>query len=319
MNFIALHLIAYFACFFLLWFGAGRVVGAVTILAKSWGMPRFTLSFFVLGLLTSLPEMTIGTIAVINQTPRIFAGNLLGATFVLFLGIIPLLSILGKGVKFPVKQVSHRELLMILTVVLAPMFLSIDQRISYWEGWFFVMLYVTLAAVITFRQSVFEKMQQVVSRNKPVGVSALGNIGLGVLVLIVASRQIVTSTLFFAEAFSISPFIVSMLLVAIGTNIPEISIIFRALLAKKVDIALADYLGSASANTLIFGLLTILNGVGFDLPGQSLLRFWFLAVGLTLFFFFARSRDTLSRKEGSVLFLMYGVFIAYEIWLSRQI
>lgn len=310
------HLIAYLICFGVIWYAAGKVVAAVATLSKSWGLPSFTVSFFILGLLTSLPEMAIGTMAVIHGTPRIFAGNLLGAMVVVFLLIIPLLSVVGNGVKLPTKQVSHRELLFILMVVTAPSFLSADQRITVGEGWFLVALYGTLAASLTFKHTLHDHVKRLTQKRNKVTVATLGTVAFSVLVLFAASRQVVDSTLFFATHFELSPFAVSLVLVALGTNIPELSIVFRAVLAKRSDIALADYLGSASANTLLFGVLTILHGESFALPGALLQRLLLMIVSLSIFYAFARSKDTLSRREGGALLLLYFMFIAFEVWES---
>lgn len=177
-----------------------------------------------------------------------------------------------------------------------------------------IAMYGLLAISLTFQHTLTEKIRNKVRGAQKVTLSILGSAGLGVLLLLLASRQIVTSTLFFAEVFSISPFLVSLLVVAVGTNIPEISIIFRALLAGKSEIALADYLGSASANTLLFGVFTVLHGRSFTLPGNLSVSLVFLLCSLVLFFVFSRSRNTLSRREGVALLLMYAVFVFWEIW-----
>ncbi len=308
------HLLAYLICFVLIWFGAGRVVGAVSTLASYWKLPAFTVSFFILGFLTSLPEMAIGFMGLMNNDPQIFAGNLIGAGLVIFLLIIPLLSLVGQGLKFPTEQVNHKELLLILAVVVAPSFLSADQRISYWEGWLLILLYVALALIVSFRHSVFERISHAISRKKPISAMIPINILGGMMLLFFASQQIVNSTLYFADAFQVSPFFVSLVVISLGTNIPELSIIFRSVMAKKSDIALADYLGSAAINTLVFGVLTVIHGQGFDLRSEVELRMWFIVVGFALFFIFARTKDRLSRKEAAILLAGYISFVLYEIW-----
>jgi cation:H+ antiporter len=131
---------------------------------------------------------------------------------------------------------------------------------------------------------------------------------LGVGILVGASQQIINSTFFFAEIFHISPFFISLIVVSLGTNIPEISLIIRSILSAEKDIALADYLGSASTNTLLFAVFSLIYGKTIYLPNHFLQRFAFLGTGLVLFFFFARSKATLSRLESLVLFCFYANF-----------
>ena len=110
------QVLIYFSCFILVWIGSGLVVSSISELSKNWKLPRFIISFFLLGLLTSLPEITISTIAVLENDPVILAGNLLGGVIVIFLGIIPLLAIMGNGVRMP-NQLNKYHLMMTLLVI----------------------------------------------------------------------------------------------------------------------------------------------------------------------------------------------------------
>lgn len=317
-NNLLLQTIIYIVCFFLVWIGAGLVVSPISDLSKSWRLPRFIISFFLLGILTSLPEITISTIAILNNDPVIVAGNLLGGVIVMFLGVIPLLGLVGNGVKMPT-QLNKKQLIITLLVVVAPAFLTADQKIGQYEAIFLILLYLSLFVMFSFKQSFFEKIKTGIISRKKNSMGHLFKIVLGVSILIGASNQIVNSTLFFADMFKISPFFVSLIVVALGTNIPEISIVFRSVLSGKKDIALADYLGSASANTLLLGIFTLMHGETIQLPNHFFQRFSFLAVGLILFFFFARSRNTLSRKESAILLSLYLGFIMFEMLLIARL
>jgi len=316
-NNLLLQTIIYIVCFFLVWIGAGLVVSPISDLSKSWRLPRFIISFFLLGILTSLPEITISTIAILNNDPVIVAGNLLGGVIVMFLGVIPLLGLVGNGVKMPT-QLNKKQLIITLLVVVAPAFLTADQKIGQYEAIFLILLYLSLFVMFSFKQSFFEKIKTGIISRKKNSMGHLFKIVLGVSILIGASNQIVNSTLMFADMFKISPFFVSLIVVALGTNIPEISIVFRSVLSGKKDIALADYLGSASANTLLLGIFTLMHGETIQLPNHFFQRFSFLAVGLILFFFFARSRNTLSRKESAILLSLYLGFIMFEMLLIAR-
>jgi len=315
---LLLHIITYIVSFSLVWIGAGLVVSAVSELAKSWKLPAFFLSFFLLGILTSLPEITIGSIAILNDDPVIMVGNLLGGVIVMFLGVIPLLGLVGGGVRMP-SQLNRKQLLFTLLVVVAPAFLSADQKLEKWEAIFLILLYLSLFLIFSLRQSLWEKIKSGLVTNRRNGLSVLLKVTLGICLLIGASNQIVSSTLFFADLFSISPFFISLIVVALGTNIPEISIIFRTILSKKKDIAFADYLGSASANTMLIGVFTILYGKTIQLPNHFFQRFAFLAVGLLLFYFFSGTKNNLSRKESLVLLGLYLSFILFELYFNTQL
>jgi cation:H+ antiporter len=135
---------------------------------------------------------------------------------------------------------------------------------------------------------------------------------IGVGVVLVSGTIIVDKTLYFADVFKISPFVISLIVLSIGTNLPELSLAIRSVLSGNKDVAFGDYLGSASANTLLFGIFTLLNNGPVKEDNSQLTIFVFIAGGLTLFYFFARSKNTISRAEGVIMLSAYILFIVLE-------
>jgi cation:H+ antiporter len=312
MNDLLKHGLVYFFSFMAIWLGSGMVFSSVSKLARFWRLPAFTVSFFLLGILTSLPELAIGLTSLASNDPAIGVGNLLGGVIILFLLIIPLLGFLGNGIRMP-SALNQKELLLILVVILAPSLLTTDQRLTIWEGILLLLLYF-LVYFFLFGQSSSPKDAAKVQPVKIKTSLVITKIVGGVLLLFAGSHFVVNTTLYFANIFEVSPFIVSLLVVSLGTNIPEFSLIVRSLLNKHKDIALADYLGSAATNTLLMGLLSVAHGKSIALPNHFLYRFIILVTGLLLFFIFAKSKRTLSRSESLVLLSGYILFLCLEAW-----
>lgn len=315
---LLLQVVIYMLCFVAVWFGAGLVVGSVTELAKTWKLPTFLVSFFLLGLLTSLPEATIGAISVLSGDAEIMVGNLLGGVIVVFLLIIPLLAIFGNGVKMPT-EIGKAQLIHLLVVVVAPAFLIADQRLNRWEGTFLVILYLSMIFSFSSKQSFFEKFRQTFAVKKKKFMGQLMKIIIGICILVGSGYLIVDLTVHFAGILEISPFFVGLVVVALGTNIPELSIVFKSILSRKKEVAFGDYLGSASVNTLLLGVFSLLYGNTIQLPNHFLQRFSFLVVGSILLYFFIRTKSMLSRKEGAALLLLYAGFILAEIFFAASL
>lgn len=314
MDQILFQAALYGASFVGVWWGAGLVVGAISRVAYAIKLPEFTISFFILGVLTSLPEMSVGLTALSTDSPAISVGNLIGAVIVLYLLVIPLMGLSGKGVTIP-KPAQRATLLAILVVCFLPTFLLRDRRIEVWEGIICVVAYVGLFLIFSKKQNIFERVKSSIASRKKLqlwdGIKIIAGIGL----LFLGSGQIVESTIFFADVFKIAPFFVSLVVVSLGTNIPEITLIFRSILLRKTDVALADFMGSASANTLVFGGLSIMYGQTIEIPNHFLQRFLFMLIGLCLVFLFMRSNNRISRWECLVLLLLYVLFICVELLL----
>ena len=295
-----------------LWWGTGLIVSSISSIARSLNISAFTLSFFVLGILTSLPEATIGLTSIYRGESAFMVGNLIGGTLVVFLLVIPLLGLLGGSVNLP-KVMHRKQLILSLITILAPALLIADRSLHLWEGVLLVLLYGVLFLVLSSKESLYEKIVERLrdlthkSEHRTLKVIA------GILIILTASQFIVNTAEYFAVAFDWSPFVVGLIIVALGTNIPELSLVLRASLSGKSEVALADYIGSAATNTLLIGLFTIFNGTSIILPNHALVRIVILATSLLLFYIFIRSQKKLTKVEALILLLIYVIFVVIEI------
>lgn len=311
VNQLALQITFFLFASLLLWWGTGIVVKAVSSLSLSLRISAFTVSFFVLGLFTSLPEIMIGATALSRGEVELSVGNLLGASLVLFLLVIPLLSLLGGGVKLP-RTIHNKQLIFALVTILSPATLIIDSYLSIWEGVILIALYFALFFVLAQKESLMERIKDKITSYSQRSTHHLPRILLGIIIVVGASQLMVNSAEYFATTFSWSPFLVGLLIIAIGTNLPELSLVLRTVITHKKEVALADYLGSAAVNTLLIGIFVVLNH-GVSLPNHTQLRLIILLLSLVLFYVFIRSRDRLSRRESLVLLALYLAFLIYEV------
>ena len=132
-------------------------------------------------------------------------------------------------------------------------------------------------------------------------------------IIFLASKYIVAETVYFSSVFKVSQFIISIIILSIGTNLPEISLTIKAIINKKNEVALGDYLGSAAANSLLFGLFTLINGKRINLNVYSFRILLLTLLGLGVFYFFSRSKNDISKKEGKILLLIYLLFVVSQV------
>lgn len=302
----------YILSFIAIWFGAGLIIQSVDRIAHKLRFSSFALSFFVLGILTSIPETAVSINAVVDHNPEVFVGTLLGGTVVIFLCIIPILAILGKGVKLS-HDLDKRKLIGLLAVIAAPGFVILDHKVTNLEGLLLIASYVTIFYGIERKRGVLEQHHTEALEIKAYSFLDIAKVALGIAAVFVASRFIVTQTLVFARLLHMPAFYLSLLILSIGTNLPELSLAIRAILSGKKDIAFGDYLGSAAANTLLFGIFTLINDGEVFTFNSFLTTFLFVVSGLTLFYFFSQSKKDISRKEGIVLLAVYFTFVLYEL------
>lgn len=296
--------------FVLLWIGSGLAVHAITKISYSLRMSSFFVSFFVMGLFTSITEIMVGINAVISNQPEIFVGNLVGSSIVVFLLVVPLLAVFGNGVNLN-HSFRFKDLVTATLVVGFPALLTLDNRITLVDVLICLILYAYFVFIQEKNNQTLSKLVMVKFTRSTIYVN-LAKILIAIVLVFFASSILVQQTSVLANLFGASQYIISILVISIGTNIPELSIAIRAVLARKKDIAFGNYLGSATLNTLELSLLGLISAKPIAALGSNFSVIAFLS-GLIVFLYFAKSQKTISRIEGFVLLFFYLLFLVFEL------
>lgn len=311
------HIIVYVLSFIGVWIGSGLAINSVERLSRILRVSSFTVSFLVLGLFTSVSELSVGINSVLENDPEIYVGNLIGASIVIFMLIVPLLAITGRKIKIS-PEFQGFNLPAALVVIALPVILAMDGRVGRTDSIIALSLFGFLVVSVQSKKSFLERIKTINTKSTiRVGKEML-RIVFGVVTIFIASRFIVEQTVYFSQILEVSPFLISLLLIAVGTNIPELSFVFRSVFMKNNQVAFGDYVGSASFNTFLLGSLTLFYGKPVILTNSYLISLLFLVIGLILFYYFARTKNSISRFEGIVLIAMYLLFLATELFIHRE-
>lgn len=309
---IVINLVLYLLAFFVLWFAAGLIMSSVDHFSRRLKISSFAFSFFVLGTLTSIPEFAVGITALAENNSEVFIGNLIGGVPVIFFFIIPILAILGKGIKLQ-HSLTSTNLLLSFIVILAPLFFILDKRVTNFEGLLLIVFYAALFFFIEKKDGLLDTEHSRILDTKSYSYKDIVKILSGIILAFVASHVIVDNTLYFADVLHVSTYFISLFILSIGTNLPELSLAIRAIISGNKDIAFGDYIGSAATNSFLFGLFTILSVNEVLTVNHFLPTFLLMAFGLTLFFLLTRIHNTVSKRIGFVLLIFYAVFLYFNI------
>lgn len=306
------HVLLYGFGFFLIWYGSGLILRTATRFSRQLHISPFVFSFLILGLLTSIPEFSVGLQAVANNHAEIFVGNLLGAVMVLFLMVIPLLAIIGNGIKVT-HELSGGSLILTLITTLLPALVILDKTVSLLEGVAMIGMYLLNTILMQRHKGFLDQKNAQAIQLKKYSHHDLLLLVIGLILVFVSSDILLEKTLFFAETLKISAFYIGLIIVSLGTNLPEFVLAMRSALQRRKDVALGDYLGSAATNTLFFGIFTLLNGGEIVTVRNFFGTFSFMVTALIIFYIFSRSKKTISRVEGLMMFGVYLSFLAFEM------
>ncbi len=288
------------------------IVSSADKISKKLKLSSFALSFFILGILTSVPEFALGLTSVSQGDPEIFVGNLLGGIVVMFLFIIPILAIFGNGVKIT-SELDTKRMFLSLAVILLPSIFMLDQRLSTVEGVILIISYVALLWMVQSKRGVLSDNAASALLKKSYSFVDIVRVMFGLALVFLFSHVVVQKTIYFSELLNVTPFYISLFAFSLGTNLPELSLALSSIIKNKKDVALGDYLGSAAVNVFLAGLLTLFAGGTVSAVNHFSVVFFFTALALLSFYFFARSDRLLSRTEGIILISFYALFILFEI------
>lgn len=139
----------------------------------------------------------------------------------------------------------------------------------------------------------------------------------GLILLVFAGDYLVRGAVGLADKMGISPLIVGLTIVALGTSAPELVISIDAALNDSPGLALGNVIGSNIANVLlVLGVPALIFPVATAIPGIK--RNIFAMLGFTVMFMVMLSNGWVGRAEAGILLGAIILFIAYQIRLSMM-
>lgn len=283
------------------------VRGLVTI-ARYFKIPDFAVSFILMSLATSLPELVVGAMAAAEGESVFALSAVIGsniADLTLVAGILAIVAG-GMGVK---KILEQREAYYTVAVCLVLLLFLIDGTVTRVEGG--ALLGVYALYMVHLLGQIRHNPKATNSVDKKHAAKQLLALAVGIGGLLLGAKGMVMSAEVIAVRLNLPFVLLGLLLVSLSTSIPELAFELRAWKEKHHDLALGDLLGSVVTNTaLITGVVALIHPIN---AGGSITNIdtalVFLVFSAFIFLFFLRSKSTLSRLEGVIMVGIYLLFV----------
>ncbi len=287
---------------------ADVVVRNVRTLGQNLGLRSFWLGI-MLGLFTSTPEFLVGLQSTIDGSTDLAVGNLLGGTVVL-LALVCGLSLVAERTVEVEPAFSRLELVTVACYLLLPLPLAVSGRVGSFAGLVLVGCYLGLLWLFAQgRRGMPTLTLQGDHQNFRLGAGAVA----GLAALLVLSRFLVSEAESLAGSLGVPTFMVGLLVLALGTNLPEITIAIRAWRKRAGELSLGNIIGSAIANSFIIGILALLHPIVVPLGRSFTLAALGLVVVVAVFAVAAWSGRRLTRVEGLLLVAVYFSFLFLQL------
>lgn len=294
------------------------LVDCATSLAIRCKVPKMLIALTIVAFGTCAPEVAISFQSVASNNGTVAFANVVGSCIVNTFLIIGLAALVR-----PIR-VKHatikKELPILLIITTGFVVLMLDSvfnpltsnTFSRADGIILILLFCMFVSYIV---QLLKKKDDDAEQMKP----TYTNIPLILLLLVgsiicitLSSDVIVDNAVALAEKLNVSEKVITMVLIVIGTSLPEMVMTITSARKKEFDMAIGNIIGTNIFNIcIVLGLPIVIYG---DLVLESFNLADIITVFLTSFllYIFARSEREVSKKEGIIMLL---IFISYYICL----
>ncbi|WP_188149990.1 calcium/sodium antiporter [Teredinibacter waterburyi] len=234
----------------LIWSSDRFVAGSASI-ANSFGISPMVIGLTIVSFGTSAPEVMVAISASLKGAGDLAVGNAIGSNIAnigLVLGITALVA------RIPVQHhIFKHELPILLGVtLLAGLFLA-DGTLDTYEGYVLIAVLIpAVAFLVIIKQKTLNPSEAAEEEEIPnlTTSKAIFWFLIGLVALIVSSEILVWGAKSAAELAGVSPLIIGLTVIAVGTSLPELAASVASALKGHHDIALGNILGSNMFNLL---------------------------------------------------------------------
>jgi cation:H+ antiporter len=296
-----------------LWLGTELTIGGAMAIARRHQLSEFFVGLVILSIGSDLPELAVAVDAGLKgllgqDASGVVVGTSIGSSvaqigFVLGLaGMISYLT-LPRGFVF-----RHGTVLLGATLLLFAV--AFDGQISRMDGLILVGAYGAYVLALMNGANVPDQQPRSLARG---GFKSWLALVAGLAVVIGSSEITVSTVVRIAHELDISEAVISVLIIGLGTSLPELSISISAILKKRTGLSVGNIIGSNILDTLLpIGVAAVISSLTFD--RQLLffdLPFLFVLTAVVLAFFI--TRRGIERPEAIVVLGLYAAYVAVKL------
>ncbi len=272
------------------------------------GLSEASAGFVILAVMTSTPEIIVALFSVLQGTPAISIGGILGSNVFNIGAVLGILGMLG------FLKTCCTDLLVELTDILfltslIPLLLVIFKVASPIVG---VILLGTFLINIYFmgkKRTPTVKTNNLATVVKGNWKTVVAMLILSFTAVIIAARFVVSSGIDIAIILGAPPILIGAKVVAIGTSLPELTLGVTAVRRGRVQLAIGGIIGSNLTNiTLGLGLVLITSPFAVDMIIFTEILPFLLVT--TIIFWRFLTRGGVSQVGGIILMMTYILFQA---------
>lgn len=281
-------------------------------LAKSFHLSKYTVGFIIIAIISILPETFISINAAIEGIPSFGLATLFGSNIAdLTLLFALMIFFAGRSLKVESKIIKNHAVYPF--ILLLPLILGFNGNFSRIEG---------LALILSGGIFYYLALKNGIDGSVPLSNSnnKIKNSLLllcSMAIMLIGSHFTVTSATSLANYIGISSILIGMLVVGLGTTMPEFFFSLKSVKKHDDSLAVGDILGTVLADaTIVVGILALI--APFSFPVKIIyITGIFMVVASFILFKFMKSGRVISKKEAGILFIFWITFVLVEFFVNK--
>ncbi|MEK7542070.1 MAG: hypothetical protein AAB524_00020 [Patescibacteria group bacterium] len=310
-----------FSGLLLLW-SVNWLVGSITHIARYLGWKEFVVTFFVMAVVASFPNLFVGIIAAFSGIPELSFGDIVGNSVVDFTLVAAIAVFVARELKAEGSLI-QKSLLFTIFIAILPLLLILDKELGRGDALVLLLIFVLYSVWLFSNReeytSVFNHADSSRQGVQPVArfrrfVQSIFKTLAAIMLLLGAAQGMVYAIQFFVAEFEIPVVTVGILVLGLGSALPEIYFTIAAAKKRNSGVILGDLMGSVIVMaTLVLGIVALIHPISIENFSPFALARFFLVGSAFFFLIFLRTEHKITRKEAAFLLFFYIAFVFAEI------
>ena len=276
-------------------------------LAASYNLSKYIVGFIVVAFISILPEALISINSAVEGIPEFGLATLFGSNVADLSLIFAILVINARrGLHIESKVLKNASLYPLFLVL--PIIFGLNGYYSRVEGAFLVV------AGAIFYYMVFKNSVETITpkREKKDKYKNMFLLLLAMVILLLGANFTVSSATALAQFLNISPILIGMLVVSLGTTMPELFYSLKSIKSKDDGLAIGDILGTVLADaTIVVGILAFISPFSFSVIIVYISGAFMVVASLVLLKFMHSGR-VITVSEGYALLAFWLAYAVIE-------
>ena len=290
-------------------YGADFVIEESEKIAFHYKISSFVIGATVIALGTSLPEMAASIVASMHDKSDLAVSNVIGSNILNIALVLGVVFIIAKKM-IPKRDMFADDSAWALFPIMVFLIVGYDGTISRFEGFVYVaMMGAYLMFLFNNASDMLEEEVDTSLADAPFDWKrTVALLTVGFVLVIGGANFAVESASQIARNFGVSEWIIGLLLVALGTSLPELVVSIQAAKKRNADMIIGNIIGSNVANfTMVIGLAAMVNPlkVSFSENAFDIMT----ALILTVMLVFVTANKLYNRSTGIVFLLMLALVL----------